>query len=100
MNPFEGLAIVINGLIHEHDLQGWFRLAFSFIVSWFAVSTGTCGAALLAHSSWPIAIGAGLVSGCGAIIRLVRTSDKLKGMTFVWSTAVPADMTSYTTDKK
>jgi uncharacterized membrane protein len=100
MDPFLGIASVINGLIREHDLQGWMKLLFSFVVSWFAVTTGTCGAALLAHSSWPVAIGVGLVSGFGTIVTLVRKSDKLKGMTFVWSNNVPADMTQYITDKK
>lgn len=100
MNPFEGLALVINGLIKEHDLQGWLKLVFSFSVSWFAVVTGVCGTALAAHQSAPVAIGLGLVAGCGCIVKLVRSSDKLKGMLFVWSVNVPADMTSYTVDKK
>jgi hypothetical protein len=100
VDPFLGIASVINGLIREHDLQGWAKLIFSFAVSWFVVTTGACGSALMAHLSAPVAIGSGLVAGAGCLVHLVRKSDKLKGMLFTWSTNIPADMTQYTDDKK
>jgi len=58
MNPFDGLAKLIVGFVHEGHLQAWSRLAASILATAFVSFFGTLGTSIVAgREPMVIAIG-------------------------------------------
>jgi uncharacterized membrane protein (DUF441 family) len=83
VNPLDwataGVSL-INNLIKLHKLDEWVKLLLGFFVSWFAATTGACGAALMAHQPTSVAIGTGLTTGAACLLAVFRYSDRTKGI--------------------
>jgi hypothetical protein len=73
------LFSAIQKFIEFRKINEWIKLGISLFCSFWLSSTFVTGSALLARQPWPMAIGAGLVSGSTLATVLWRNSPLPKG---------------------
>ena len=76
MDPFSAIASVVLGVRNANSLQRWARLLFSMTASYILGASSATGMALIGHSSTPVAIGTGLLSGSAMAFIAYLNSDK------------------------
>lgn len=90
----------INGLIRTHKINEWIKSVFGLALTWFITSTGASGTALMSHTSWPVAVGTGLVAGAGAVLLQAMNDPILKGVTFTWNKNLPVNASDFQTETR
>jgi hypothetical protein len=91
MDPFQGVAKLVVGLIQAHRLDQWCKLCFTLFFSSCTTFLFTCGGSLVAHRPTAESVGSGMVMAAVVCGGLYRRSDLIKGMTVVMPGAEAAE---------
>ena len=91
MNPFDGLAKLIVGFVHEGHLQAWSRLAASIAATAFVSFFGTLGTSIVAgHEPLAIAIGHGSLVMALMVLAIWLRNPLTRGIPILYPGAIEA----------
>lgn len=73
----------ITAFIQLHRIDKWCRLIFSILFSFFVSGAFVTGTALVARSSYAIALGSGLIAAAVSATVVFRTNELTRGLSVV-----------------